>query len=309
MGISTSGSLLIIFFGAFIALGAVYTATSNTTGELSDAYSEQLSTEGEIQDTAVEVTAVYHESDGNLTIRVDNVGSTALSVAATDVLIDGEYHPTSGFEIATVDGHETDVLGLEQQLRLETESTQPARVKVVTETGVTRSTTVDVASVEQDGQAESVQQVEDGLNEAAQFDITSTYDQNVTLLDVRIVDAVNETGVEPDLIHYEETDSFDEVVIEGPTETVSATDPDGFAIGETVTTAAVPLPSDTDATYTVGEFRTDDDGDTSVVTMVNGELTVEITYEDPDGVERTLWFEAELDTSTSESLTVSEVSD
>jgi len=289
-GFSTSASLLIIFFGLFIALGTLYTVTSNTSERLIDAYDDELSHQSDIERTGITITdANWHTTDGNLTIRVNNTGTTELSVDEADTFVDGEYWATADFQITTVDGQDTDVWDLQEQLRLENDTTQPTRVKVVTETGVAAAETVSAVGIEFTGDAVSTDNTSSGTNEAIEFNVTSTYDGNVTLLDV----TVESTDTSADFINYT-NDPIEEVYLATePDLTSSETTATGnFSIGETtVTDSSVTLEPDEVAQYTIGEFR-DENG---VVSMISAQVTISISYRDPNGVERTLTFTTVVD--------------
>lgn len=287
MGISTSGSLLIIFFGAFIALGAVYTVTANTTDELTEAYAESVSAQTEIDETAVDVDAVYHEPDGNLTVRVDNLGSTELSVSQTDVLVDGEYVPLSAFEITTVDGRTTDVWGLDQQLRLENESDRPERVKVVTASGVAEAAAVVAMGVEHSNQ-QTLDRSENETESTITFDVESSYDEAVTLLDVTVETVENE---DPAFINYTHDDRSEVNITRAPDHNESVASADGnFTVGETIAHGEAELEPESELRYAIGEFR---ESDGEPVAMPDTVVTVTLTYQDPDGVERTYTFTEE----------------
>lgn len=150
MGFSTSGSLLIVFAGLFLALGSFYTVTANTAERMAGATDEQRERFDDVQRSQVNATAaVWNESgDGNLTIRIDNTGETTLSVDAVDVVVDGEYAGLGGFDRIEVEGVETDVWRPGEQLELEADEgfpSAPERVKVVTGPGVADTVPVEVS--------------------------------------------------------------------------------------------------------------------------------------------------------------------
>lgn len=284
-GISTSGSLLVIFFGAFLALGTVYTVASNTTDDLSGAYSDELASQSAVVETDLSVEATYHAVDGNLTIRADNDGSTDLTVDGTDLLVDGAFRSLSEFGIVTVDDRGTELWKSDEQLRIENSSAGADRVKVVTEHGVAATATVDVADVNESN-PRTLDRTNNGTDSTIAFDIQTSYEENVTLLNVS-VDAVD--GENPTTIHYANNASLSEVnVTLAPDHSAAVATADGeFAIGETISHGGVELPPDGTARYRIGEFR-DSNGDP--VAMPSTTVTVTITFEDPNGVERTFTF-------------------
>lgn len=285
MGVSTSGSLLLIFFGSFIALGAVYTATANTSESLTGAYDDHLATQNAIAETALSVEATYHETDGNLTIRATNTGSRDLQVSDSTVLVDGAFRALSAFQISTVDGQETDLWGVDTQLRLENATARPERVKVVTDSGVAETVAVDAVSL-QNTSPRTLDRTDNGTDSTIAFDIETSYDDNVTLNSVSI-DAVE--GAVPTTIDYANDPSLSELnITRAPTHGSPAATADGsFAVGETIAHDGVTLRPDGTARYRVGEFR-DSNGDP--VAMPSTTVTVTITFTDPAGVERTFTF-------------------
>jgi flagellar protein FlaF len=153
MGFGTSGSLLIIFTGLFIAMGTLYTATANVAEEMSEADDAQEERFIAAQQTDVTITsATWNTTSDNLTVAVTNTGETTLSVEHTDVVVDGNYVAVEEFERTTVESRSTDVWRPDEQLVLEDHNTvesfdgTPARVKLVTETGVADVAEVTVVS-------------------------------------------------------------------------------------------------------------------------------------------------------------------
>lgn len=286
MGFSHSGSLLIIFFAVLISFGTIYTVTANTGDTLTDSYTELLSQQDDIHDTKITISnATWHTTDGNLTIHVINEGTTELSVDATDTLIDGEYKATTAYEIAEVDQSKTDIWNSDEQLRLENTTKQPNQVKVVTEFGIADIRSITPAGIQVTGHPISQQQVNDGYNEAAQIAINNTYSEDVTLTSITITNAENQTGVEPEYIHYE-TNDIPEVKLEEEPRTDSTITEisNRYDIGEKIHHQNTTLQPDTPLYYTLGEFR---DEDSNVVTMINATISIEITYQDPNGITRT----------------------
>jgi flagellar protein FlaF len=142
MGFSVSTSMAIVFLGTLVAFGGIYTATSNTVEQVqttTDAEDERLYS---TQKTAINVTTteLLGSDDGcGIDVTVTNNGSTTLSVAETDILVDGVYQ-TGWADAATVDGDgDTDIWLPGQALSVQLTAgidTAPTRVKVVTGSGV-----------------------------------------------------------------------------------------------------------------------------------------------------------------------------
>lgn len=146
MGFSHSGSLLIIFIGLFIAMGSVYTASSNTVDRTSGAVGEQLDHHTAVEATGINVTNATVEGS-TLSVTATNTGSTELSLAETDLLVDGMYVEDWQAN-ATVDDEATEFWLSEERLEftvdVETldEVDDPQRVKLVTAVGIADSAEV-----------------------------------------------------------------------------------------------------------------------------------------------------------------------
>ena len=146
MGFSHSGSLLIIFVGLFIAVGSVYTASSNTIDRTSGAVGDQLDQHDAVEGTALTVTNATTEAS-TLSVTARNTGTTELSLAETDLLVDGVY--VEGWQDgATVDDEATELWLPEEQLELTVDIEtldsvdDPQRVKLVTAVGIADSAEV-----------------------------------------------------------------------------------------------------------------------------------------------------------------------
>jgi len=140
MGFGTSGSLLLVFAGLFVAVGSLYTVTANTAERMADATGAETDQFHEIQQSGINVTsAEWDQSAGDLVVRVDNTGETALDVENVDVLADGAYVRIDEFERREVDGQSSEIWRPGEQLVLEdtdTVGSQPGRVKVVAGPGL-----------------------------------------------------------------------------------------------------------------------------------------------------------------------------
>lgn len=144
MGFSVSGSAAIIFVSLFIAFGAWYTASANSFEQISEA--EAASTDTALADRNTRMSlasATYNATTDELTIRANNTGASQLSLAATDLLVDGRF--VSGWAgNATVEGNVDTAVWLSgETLEIPlSRSSQPSRVKLVTQTGVAATTEV-----------------------------------------------------------------------------------------------------------------------------------------------------------------------
>lgn len=149
-GLSTAASLLVIFVGLVFAVGSFYTVTANTAERLGEAREDQRTRGAAVATTAINVTSATWDSNDDLVVRITNTGDTTLAVPATDTVVDGTYVPMSAYERVEVDGQSSDLWRPGEQLVIEDRdtvtsfTTAPARVKVVTETGV--AATAEVVS-------------------------------------------------------------------------------------------------------------------------------------------------------------------
>ena len=148
MGFGVSGASAVIFLGLFVAAGTLYATTSNAAELVSDATDDDRERLLDRRNTALNVTDATYASDDTLTVTVENTGTHVLSVDATTVVVDDAYGPVTN---TTVGGDpSTDLWGPGTALRLTlanvTETAgltdEPARVTVVTGTGVSDAATV-----------------------------------------------------------------------------------------------------------------------------------------------------------------------
>lgn len=147
-GLSTGASLLVVFAGLFLALGSLYTATSNTVERLRDAESWHFEHAMEIQRTAINVSdtrLVDGVAPCEISLLVNNTGATTLRVNDTDLLLDGTYR--TGWEPgATVENDpRTDVWQPGETLNVTVGGLTgtPDRAKFVTGPGVADTKDID----------------------------------------------------------------------------------------------------------------------------------------------------------------------
>jgi flagellar protein FlaF len=142
MGFSVSGAAAVIFATIFITFGMWFTASANSFERVSEAENAQSDTVLETQNTAISVANVtYNATTDELTVTVNNTGASQLTVGKTDLLVDGQYR--SGWEeVATVEGVDTRLwLAGETLTATVTAPEEPARIKIVTENGVSVTAT------------------------------------------------------------------------------------------------------------------------------------------------------------------------
>ena len=147
MGFSTSGSLLVIFFGLLIALGSIYAATSTAGSVLTDGMTEQSERIDTIHDTDIELaTATWNETDDTLAVTTANTGARTIAVDDLTVLIDGEYEPVNTFDEVTVDGEESTIWEPQTNVSLTKTTDEPERIKLVTDIGISVTSPVEVTA-------------------------------------------------------------------------------------------------------------------------------------------------------------------
>ncbi|WP_327052573.1 fla cluster protein FlaF [Halomicrococcus gelatinilyticus] len=136
MGFSVSGSTAILFIAMFVSFGVMYTASYNGFERVSDAKGEEMDQMLTQRNTELNITDTSY-SGGNLTVTVNNTGSTSLDIEDTDVLVNGSYVTDSDIEARDVDGDVNTTLWLPgETLTVKVNVASPARVKIVTTAGV-----------------------------------------------------------------------------------------------------------------------------------------------------------------------------
>jgi flagellar protein FlaF len=145
MGFSVSGSAAILFIAAFVSVGILYSAAFNGYERVQDADESHAEQVLERRNTAVNISNVtYNAGADTITVNVTNKGSTTLSVNETDLLLDGVYKSSDSYVLSEVDGNgDTDVWAPGEKLTLNVSAaTEPARVKIVTQTGIAETEVV-----------------------------------------------------------------------------------------------------------------------------------------------------------------------
>ena len=142
MGFSVSGAAAVIFATMFLTFGMWYTASANSFERVTEAENARSDTVLETRNTAISITNVtYNSSADELTVAVENTGAAQLSVESTDLLVNGQYQ-TGWAESATVAGKDTRLWLAGETLSMTVAATtEPSRVKVATENGVSTTAT------------------------------------------------------------------------------------------------------------------------------------------------------------------------
>lgn len=143
MGFSVSGAAAIIFLSTFVAFGVLYTAADNSFHSVVDAQTDQTDRTLEAANTDIAISSATYDGT-ELTVTANNTGATGLSLSGTSLLVDNTFE--SGWEDgAEVDGNaETDLWLPGETLTITVDhESQPARVKLATEVGVSASSEVE----------------------------------------------------------------------------------------------------------------------------------------------------------------------
>jgi len=141
MGFSVSGATAVIFVAGLIGFGLFYTASSNATAAVTESREQANERALERMNIAIDLgDTVYNDSNGDLSVAVNNTGSRTLSVDDTDLIVDNEYVTSPE---TSVDGDATTDLWLPgERLWLNTTVTDPTRIVVTTERGVQETAVV-----------------------------------------------------------------------------------------------------------------------------------------------------------------------
>lgn len=148
MGFSVSGSAAIIFAAMFIAFGTFHSASTNGFETISDAQEDRTERTLIQQNTEIDVTSAEWDgaagATGELTVTVNNTGSTELAIDAVDLLANNEYLQDYDTSVAGNSGTNLWLSQEELTITVSTLSSDPGRVKLVTGPGVaeTQSTVV-----------------------------------------------------------------------------------------------------------------------------------------------------------------------
>jgi len=146
MGFSVSGATAVVLIGGLIAFGMAFSAANNGFERVSSAQEDREDRLLAQQNSAIEIAnATYDAGATELTVAVNNTGSTSLAVPDTSLLVDGEFR--DGATTSVGGDAATDVWLPGEQLTFTAgASTQPDRVKVIAETGISATDTEVTAS-------------------------------------------------------------------------------------------------------------------------------------------------------------------
>lgn len=142
MGFSTSAAAAVIFVGALVSLGLLYPATAGSFEQVNDALGDREDRLLEQRNTEVAIDrAEYNATTEDVTVVVENTGTTALAVNDTDVMLNGSIRTENvTLAVENVTGRTVWAPGETLRITVENVSAAPGRVKVVTEYGVSVAT-------------------------------------------------------------------------------------------------------------------------------------------------------------------------
>ena len=107
MGFSVSAGTAIVAIAALASVGMLYTAGYNGYERVQDAQQGQQERALSTENTAIALANVTHNTSTDphtITVTVNNSGTTTLSVADTDLLLDGEYATVGNQTLETASG-------------------------------------------------------------------------------------------------------------------------------------------------------------------------------------------------------------
>lgn len=141
MGFSVSGAAVVIFIG-LLASGTILGVAVKDANEARNAGMEARQDRMlEQQNTDVRVVETLYDSNtSDLSVRVENTGTVTLKASLTDLVVDGDY--VASREAAVENETDRNLWTPGTRLRMDADiGTEPERVKVVTETGVSAMAT------------------------------------------------------------------------------------------------------------------------------------------------------------------------
>lgn len=152
MGFGVSGATAVVVVGLFVSAGIFYDAAATSYEAVDEAEDDQAEALLEQRNTEVTVAnaAVQPPGNGPLLVEVDNTGSTAVSVPDTTLLAENTVVPHDANATWAVEGDTATEVWLPGETLTVTVTrswldatfgagTDPSRVKVATDTGVSDS--------------------------------------------------------------------------------------------------------------------------------------------------------------------------
>lgn len=136
MGFSTSGAMAVLFVGLLVAVGIAYPVLETAHDRRASAIDDRDERALDIRNTGVAIDEIETVDEEIVLIRVENTGTTTLSVDETDLLINGDYIERSEYE-TEVNEEDRDLWQPGETLEVfDLEDGDGNRVKIVTENGI-----------------------------------------------------------------------------------------------------------------------------------------------------------------------------
>ncbi|ERG89442.1 MAG: putative archaeal flagellar protein F [halophilic archaeon J07HX5] len=140
MGLSVSGATAVILIGAVISFSTFYPAIMTTYTTHSDAIRDQSDRiVAQLNTDFAATNASYNATNESVTVTINNTGPEPLDISRLDVLVDGEYISSAARTATVVGRSSTRAVLANETLTIDVPATtEPERVKVISETGVAR---------------------------------------------------------------------------------------------------------------------------------------------------------------------------
>jgi flagellar protein FlaF len=136
MGFASSGAAAVLFVGLLVGASVLLPTLQETRERTTEAQEEKHERLLDRRNSDVSTVAVeYNATTDRLTVEVENTGSTTLTVADVDVLVDGVYRSDADLDVGGEAGRRLWHPGERLTATVPT-ATRPDRVKVVTGTGI-----------------------------------------------------------------------------------------------------------------------------------------------------------------------------
>ncbi|GGM70378.1 flagellar protein FlaF [Halarchaeum rubridurum] len=140
MGFSTSGAVAVLLIAALISAGVIVPAVQSSADEVERAFNDRTNHAVAIENTDVELrNATYDAEADTFTLTAENVGTTTLTVADVDLLLDGDYVSERRTAVESRSSRTAWAPGETLTVTVE-RSAQPTRALVATKGGISRAT-------------------------------------------------------------------------------------------------------------------------------------------------------------------------
>lgn len=142
MGFSTSGATVVIFLGVLVSAGIFLPSAEGAIEHVADAVEDRNERTLDRRNADVAISnATYNTSDSTVVVNVTNEGAVTLSADRTDLLLNGSLQTGYNTSVDGVQGRTLWAPGELLAFEVDDPGGKPARVAVVTEHGLERTTT------------------------------------------------------------------------------------------------------------------------------------------------------------------------